>query len=69
MKSKKSEKKTYAEPRTLVAEVDGVKYTRRTSCNYRYFWVCNAILLMTEAQALERLAGLGLRVEVEAYRG
>ena len=27
------------------------------------------ILLMTEAQALERLAGLGLRVEVEAFRG
>ena len=44
MKSKKSEKKTYAEPRTLVAEVDGVKYTKRTACNYRYFWICNAIL-------------------------
>lgn len=30
--------------RTLVAEVDGVKYTKRTACNYRYFWICDTIL-------------------------
>lgn len=33
-----------AKTRTLVAEVDGVKYTKRTACNYRYFWVCDTIL-------------------------
>lgn len=32
-----------AKTRTLTAEVDGVKYTRRTACNYRYFWICDAI--------------------------
>lgn len=33
-----------AKTRTLTAEVDGVKYTKRTACNYRYFWVCDTIL-------------------------
>ena len=30
--------------RTLVVELDGVRHTKKTSCDYHYFWICDAIL-------------------------
>lgn len=33
-----------AKTRTLVVELDGVRHTKKTSCDYHYFWICDAIL-------------------------
>lgn len=68
MKNKKSERKTYAKPRTLVAEVDGVKYTMRTVCNYRYFWVCDAILPNGSIQKNAYSGWSGRKVNMDGMR-